>query len=93
MTVVAVFAALCSLLLVWWIALAVARAPASRADRACSACFAALAVTSVLTFRLLVVEASATRGPLPFFVFLGAPIGLYLAFLAWRLARERERTR
>jgi hypothetical protein len=44
----------------------------------------------VVTFRLLVTAPVAERGPLPFFVFLGAPIGLFLGWLSFRLARERR---
>ena len=82
-------ASLSTLLLLAWIALDLLHARIALADRACSACFVALGVTSVLTFRCLVVGEGASRGALPFFVFLGAPIGFGLGWLAWRMARER----
>jgi hypothetical protein len=83
-------AAVSSILLAVWIALEVMpRARPAVVDRACAACFLALAATAVVALRGLVVAAPDARGPLPFFVFFGAPVGCYLAWLALRLARTR----
>lgn len=82
-------ASLCSILLAGWIVLEItSRARPAVVDRACGACLLALGVTSVVAFRSLVVLPSG-RGPLPLFVFLGAPVGFYLAWLAFRMARTR----
>ncbi len=84
----------CSALLVVWLLLSAwpgSARFASLLDRVCAANFAVQALTSVVVFRYLVVHAGPQSGPLPVFVFLGAPIGGYLAWLGWRLARERER--
>lgn len=90
-TVVLTCAGACTILLLVWIGLEASPLARTRTtDRACAACYLALAVTSVVLFRHLVVEPVAGRGPLPMFVFLGAPIGVGLAWLAWRLARERQ---
>lgn len=90
MVLITVCVSLCSLLLLVWVVLEVACKNQPRVvDHACSACFVALAFTSVVAFRQLVVAPPGGRGPLPFFVFFGAPIGLYLAWVAWRLARAR----
>jgi len=87
---VTVSAAACSILLLAWVVLLLSARGSTRvADWVCGACFLWLGVTSVLTFRCLVVEPPGKRGPLPFFVFLGAPLGLFLAWLSWRLGRER----
>ncbi len=82
----------CSILLLAWIVLEVApRAGQALVDRVCGACFAALAVTSVVVFAHLVTSPASSRGPIPFFVFFGAPIGLYLAWLSFRLAGGRAK--
>lgn len=89
LTVVNVCAGVCSALLLAWIVLQWWPRAGHAADRAGSACFFALGVTSVVALRALVVAPPAERGPLPVFVFLGAPIGFFLAWLSWRLARQR----
>ncbi len=86
-------AGLASVLVVLWVLLAVmgGRSPrqARRVDLVAAATFAALALASLALFRLVVVEASREHGPLPFFVFLGVPIGGWLAWVTVRLARSR----
>lgn len=84
---VTVCAAVCSCLLLIWIGLQVSpRAKPQWVDLASGACFLALGLTSVVVFGAMIV-APAERSPMPIFVFFGAPIGFYLAWLSWRLAR------
>lgn len=85
---------LCSALLAVWLVLSVLPlrgAKSAWVDRLCAANFAAQALTSVVAFRYLVTLSGPGSGPLPVFVFLGAPIGLYLAWLGVRMGRERAR--
>ncbi len=90
MLLVTVCVSVCSVLLLAWIALEVtSRGRQALIDRVCGACFVALAVTSVVVFSHLVTSPASSRGPIPFFVFFGAPIGLYLAWLSFRLAGGR----
>ncbi|MEZ5965914.1 MAG: hypothetical protein R3F56_18915 [Planctomycetota bacterium] len=88
-TAVNLCAGVCTLLLAVWVVLQLAPPrPRFAIDRLGAACYLALGVTSIVTFRMLVVAPPEQRGPLPVFVFLGAPMGLVLAWLSWRLPRS-----
>ena len=82
----------CTTLLLLWVVLELTcRARPAIVDSACAACFFTLSVTSVVAFQHLLASPPAGRGPMPFLVFLGAPIGLYLAWVSWCLARARQK--
>jgi hypothetical protein len=78
-----------SLALGAWVVLGITGAGARLLDRLAAATFVLLAVTSLCLFRVVVVEATQTSGPLPFFVFLGVPLGGVLGWLCWRIAGLR----
>lgn len=61
-----------------------------RVEVAASATYGALAIASLVLFRMVVTLASRESGPLPVFVFLGVPLGLGLAWLTLRLGHARR---